>query len=136
MSLVSDGNRDESRVQEVVGKCVELIKRGPVAFWLIALALNVPLMVLYLRSVWRQEHYQYIPFLLAAIGYLAWARIPIEVIYPQGRLSRFFFALSIAVLLIASLVLSPWAGSVAFVLLAVKFPFQFTTSATLRFLCC
>ncbi len=124
MSLVSDGNRDESRVQEVVGKCVELIKRGPVAFWLIALALNVPLMVLYLRSVWRQEHYQYIPFLLAAIGYLAWARIPIEVIYPQGRLSRFFFALSIAVLLIASLVLSPWAGSVAFVLLAASFLFN------------
>lgn len=124
MSLVSDANRNDSRFHQILTRFFELIKRGPVAFWLTAMAMNLPLMIPYLRSVWRQEHYQYIPFLLAAIGYLAWARLPTEVCYPQGRLSRCFFGLSIGALLIGSLVLSPWAGAVSFVLLSASFLFN------------
>lgn len=81
-------------------------------------------MVLYLGSVWRQEHYQYIPFLLAAIAYLAWTRVSTEVDYPQGRWARVLFGLSIGALLIGSFVLSPWTGAVSFVLLASSFLFS------------
>lgn len=109
------------RIRSALGCFVNDFKRGPVAFWLVALALNVPLLVLYLRSVLRQEQYQYVPFLLIAISCLAWLRIGCKVGYPNGLASKLLFGASIFALLVGNFLLSPWSIAVSFVLLASSF---------------
>jgi exosortase len=110
-----------NRFRAIYNGFVKEFKRGPLAFWFVTFALNIPLLALYLRSVWRQEQYQYVPFLLVSIAWLAWARIPGNIVYPNSLASKMLFGLSILALLIGNFLLSPWSIAVSFVLFASSF---------------
>jgi exosortase len=99
----------------------EQLRRGPALFWTIALAAHLPLMYRYMRAMWRLEHYQYIPLLIVAVAYIAWSRWTVPIKYPTGKLAKSLFLASMVSLLLGSLVLSPWTGSLAFVFLAASF---------------
>jgi len=94
---------------------------NPVVFWTLALVAQMPLLALYLIWIWRFEHYQYFPFLLLAVGGLAWSRVTRPIQYPTGKLSIAFFVASMAILFIGCAINSAWFASVSFFLLVASF---------------
>ncbi|MGV3485933.1 MAG: exosortase U [Planctomycetaceae bacterium] len=102
---------------------VRRLSRRPTTFWLVALAVQLPLLGMYLAWSWRFEHYHYFPFLLASVAALTWSRIRVDIDYPTRRLPAALFVLSLLVLLAGSVLGSPWFGAVSTFLLAASFLF-------------
>jgi len=99
----------------------ESISANPVVFWTLAFVAQLPLLAMYLFWIWQFEHYQYVPFLLLAIGGLAWSRIPRPVLYPVAKLPLALFTISMLILLLGSILNSPWFASVSFFMLCASF---------------
>ena len=78
----------------------------------------LPLVFLQLRFLWGSEHYQYFPFVLAAVAFFVWKRqTPERNLRKQSRLVRIvrtvLLVLGFVLLLGATLLWSPWLGMVA-----------------------
>jgi exosortase len=86
---------------------------------LLLAAAHVPLVVAYYVTLWNREHYQFFPFALIACGVLAYLRRDPEAGWRWSWLSRALVALDATLLLVASLVNSPWAAAVAAALLTL-----------------
>jgi len=87
-----------------------------------------PLVWFHLGDLWDNENYQYFPFVLGAVGYLTWTRLGASsgnssrsartVALQSGKHSRArlasaaLLALGFVLLLVASLIWSPWVGTV------------------------
>ncbi len=97
------------------------LRSGAVAFWLLAFAVQVPLLTFYLVWIWRFEHYRYFPFLLLSVGWLSWSRLSTPICYPTKKLPLTLIVSSLFVLLAGSVLNSPWFSSISFVLLAASF---------------
>jgi len=100
---------------------VKALQPGPSLFWLLASLAFLPLLLAYFKWLWRYDHYQFFPFLLAGVGYLTWTRVQLPLIYPSRRVPKLLFATSMAVLLISTVTQSPWFAALAFLLFAGSF---------------
>lgn len=100
---------------------VKALQPGPALFWLVASLAFLPLLLAYFKWLWRYDHYQFFPFLLAGVGYLTWTRVQLPLSYPSRRIPRLLFATSMVVLLISTVTQSPWFTAFAFVLFAGSF---------------
>ncbi|MFK7734976.1 MAG: exosortase U, partial [Pirellulaceae bacterium] len=95
---------------------------GPPVVFLAVLA-SVPYVLIYLKNLWEQPHYQFFPLVLAAVTYLAYQRWSSSVYQPSrslaGRFFRFvrFILLASGILgtLCATIFASPWMGYFGFV---------------------
>lgn len=84
-------------------------------FWVALLAACIPMLVIYFSRMWRLDHYQYFPFAIGAVAWLAWSRSD-RYFYAPSRISSLLL-ISVGVLaMIGSWSLrSPWMMSIAFV---------------------
>ncbi|MCC9640864.1 exosortase U [Rhodopirellula sp. JC740] len=87
-------------------------------FWVALLAACIPMLVIYFSRMWRLDHYQYFPFAIGAVVWLAWSRSD-RYFYSPSRLS------SLALIVIGVLTMvgswnlrTPWMMSIAFVCFA------------------
>ncbi|ELP34562.1 exosortase U [Rhodopirellula baltica] len=87
-------------------------------FWVALLAACIPMLVIYFSRMWRLDHYQYFPFAIGAVAWLAWSRSD-RYFYAPSRISSLLL-ISVGVLaMIGSWSLrSPWMMSIAFVFYA------------------
>ena len=93
--------------------------RLPLVPYVFILISHLPMLVLQLRKIWLIEHYRYVPFLLAALAFLAWHRwqqIPGPKICRPTRASLAVLPVSFALLAMSQLLWSPWLGTVAAIL--------------------
>jgi exosortase len=90
---------------------------------LILMALGfAPLLVLFFGSLWIRPHYQFFPMALAGAGFLAWTRcqsVPRPLKAGTPRLTAFLLGMSWLLLVIATMLWTPWLASVAAVLMLV-----------------
>src|SRR5436190_15061750 len=74
----------------------------------------VPLLAAFFVNLWQRPHYQFFPLVLAGAGFLAWTK---EVPRPfePGRPStgKILWIVSLGMLIGATLLWSPWIGSLA-----------------------
>src|SRR5438270_11891556 len=74
----------------------------------------VPLLGAFFVNLWERPHYQFFPLALAAAAFLAWSRFketprPLEPGSPSA--GKLLWAFSFLLLLIATVLWSPWPGS-------------------------
>jgi len=93
-------------------------------FWGVTLLACLPFLIPYMRTLWRQELYQYFPFVLLGVGYLAFARWNRHWHFIRGRWGWFLATLGGVFLACGALLASSWLGSVGFLLLATSFLFS------------
>ncbi len=91
--------------------------------YLVAIVAQIPLLFLYLKSLWNYKpHYQFIPFAIGVVIYLAWARWPRESQRPFHR-SLLSDGLLVAGLLFGltnCLFIEPWLAAVSCFLLTAS----------------
>ncbi len=85
------------------------------AAWAILLACCIPFLIPYFRSLWRQELYQYFPFVIIGVGYLAFIRWDRTFRGPRSRIAWSLLTTGVLLLLIAGFMHSTWLGALAFV---------------------
>ncbi len=90
-------------------------------FWTGLLLASLPFVLPYMRSLWRQELYQYFPFVLIGVGYLFYVRWDGQLRAVDGKFVWFLTALGCAGLVSGALLHSTWLGSVGFLLLLTSF---------------
>ncbi|SMP62117.1 exosortase [Neorhodopirellula lusitana] len=87
-------------------------------FWIAALSVCVPMLLVYLSQMWEMSHYQYFPFAIAAVVALAWSRSDHRM-YPPARLGSMVGLTLGGLLVIAAWTLrSSWLMAIAFVVIA------------------
>lgn len=92
-----------------------------VVFWGGLLLATLPFMVPYLRTLWRQELYQYFPFVLLSVGYLAYTRWDRILVGPRNLFAWVVAGVGVSFLVGAALIHSTWLGNLGFVLLCFSF---------------
>lgn len=100
---------------------VKALQPGPAVFWLFASLAFLPLLLAYFKWLWRYDHYQFFPFLLAGVGYLTWSRIRLPLVYPSRRIPKLLFGVSMLVLLVSTITQSPWFTAFAFLVFSGSF---------------
>lgn len=90
-------------------------------FWVVIGVCHVVPLVMYIRAGMNQDHFQYLPFLYASIGYLFHQRWDGIVRLPQRVLSRLFLAAGLATMLAAALLGSTWLAGISFALNLTSF---------------
>ncbi|QDT03488.1 Transmembrane exosortase (Exosortase_EpsH) [Rubripirellula lacrimiformis] len=90
-------------------------------FWGLLLLGSLPFLAKYCVAMWNQDLYQYFPFLLAAVGGLAYLRFDHRIRLPQNLWSRLPLALALAFLIAAAILSSSWLGAISFILLTTSF---------------
>lgn len=91
--------------------------------YLVAILAQLPLLFLYFKSLWvYKPHYQFIPFAIAVVAYLAWSRWPRDSKMPFHRsvLSDSFLVFGLLVGLTNCLFLEPWLAAFSCLLLATS----------------
>ncbi len=108
---------DES-YQQRLGKDVQTKWRY---FWLLLLAVSLPMMLPYLSNLWVREQYRYFPFVLLAVGWFVAARWDREFVAPRGRTSWLAISLGFACVAAGIFLPSMWLAAVGFVTFATAF---------------
>lgn len=93
---------------------------APLIFWLIALAMPLPLVVVYLWRLWDIEQYSFFPVLFVAIGAMAYTRWNKQFRLPSSWFTSLTLALGFAIQLAASVLWSPWLAFLGFLLVATS----------------
>jgi exosortase len=88
--------------------------------WLVLLVVPLPMLVPYLAGLWQLEHYQYVPFVFLAVGYLAYSRSDYVFYKPRRWLGWALIACGLGSTIVAIALFSPWFAAVGFVLLATS----------------
>ncbi|MCC9655659.1 exosortase U [Rhodopirellula halodulae] len=87
-------------------------------FWAALLVAGLPMLTIYFTRMWRLDHYQYFPFAIGAVVWLAWSRSD-RYFYAPSRLSSLaLIAIGVLAMLGSWSVQSPWMMSIAFVCFA------------------
>lgn len=91
--------------------------------YIITIVAQLPLLFLYFKSLWNYKpHYQFIPFAVGVVVYLAWARWPRESRMPfhRSRLSDSLLILGVLIGLVNCLFIEPWLAAVSCLILATS----------------
>ncbi len=91
--------------------------------YLIAIGAQIPLLFLYFRSLWTfKPHYQFIPFAVGVVAFLAWQRWPREsrLPYQSSTTSDVLLVVGLLFGLVNCLFLEPWLAAVSCFLLAAS----------------
>lgn len=91
--------------------------------YLVAILAQIPLLFLYIKNVWNfKPHYQFIPFAIGVVIFLAWTRWPRESRMPFHRslLSDCLLAMGLLVGLTNCLFIEPWLAAVSCLFLAAS----------------
>ncbi len=86
-------------------------------FWGLVLVSCLPFVIPYARTLWRQELYQYFPFVWLAVGYLFWLRWDRVFRGPSKTMSWASLALGSGFLALGAGMHSTWFGNLGFVLI-------------------
>jgi exosortase len=76
----------------------------------------VPLLAAFFVNLWQRPHYQFFPLALGGAAFLAWTRVrelPRPLDPGRPRTGKILWILSLALLMIATVLWSPWIGSLA-----------------------
>lgn len=85
----------------------------------LVLASHLPFLLLHFRNLWNMPHYQFFPFLLMGIVWLAWRRWPRSgFVHSWSRLGILFLLFGLAVMAASVLLFSPWLAAIAALLVA------------------
>ena len=90
---------------------------------LVAIGAQLPLLFFYLRDLWNfKPHYQFIPFALGVVIFLAWQRWPRDarLPYQSSKIGDVFLVLGLLVGLLNCLFLETWPTAVSCLLLATS----------------
>ena len=90
---------------------------------LVAIGAQIPLLFLYFRGLWNfKPHYQFIPFAVGVVIFLAWQRWPREsrLPYQSSKVGDVFLVLGLLLGLINSLFIEPWLAAVSCLMLATS----------------
>ncbi len=90
-------------------------------FWGLMLVGFCPFLLKYFGAMWSQDLYQYFPFLLAAVGGLAFLRFDHRIRLPEGVWSRLALVAAVVILIAAAFLSSSWLGAISFIFLTVAF---------------
>lgn len=90
-------------------------------FWGGLLLASLPFVLPYMQSLWRQELYQYFPFVMLGVGYLFYTRWDRKLRLVHGKIGWFMAALGCAGLLSGAFIHSTWLGTVGFLFLLTCF---------------
>jgi len=108
------------------------LRRGVAVYAVIGLC-HLPLLLVQWWRLWQIEWYRYFPFLLAAVALLwlvRWRQLLVRPAYVPTRSSLAVLLLGWLVLLTATIVASPWLGTVAALVSALSLLLAFGRSAT------
>lgn len=84
-------------------------------FWVALLAACIPMLVIYFSRMWRLDHYQYFPFAIGAVVWLAWSRSDRYFYAPSRISSLLLIAVGVLAMVGSWSLRSPWMMSIAFV---------------------
>ncbi|MCR9115331.1 MAG: exosortase U [bacterium] len=84
-------------------------------FWVALLAACIPMLVIYFAQMWRLDHYQYFPFAIGAVAWLAWSRSDRYFYAPSRISSLLLIAVGVLAMIGSWSLRSPWVMSIAFV---------------------
>ncbi len=99
-----------------------LIGKTAIWFWVLLATISIPMIVSYFLNLWRLEHYQFFPFALVAIFWLARTRMNRANIQgPRNFVAGSLVAVSVAIATFAIVVGSPWVNAISLVLLGITF---------------
>ncbi|WDQ15664.1 exosortase U [Rhodopirellula sp. P2] len=84
-------------------------------FWVALLAAGLPMLAVYFSRMWRLDHYQYFPFAIGAVAWLAWTRSDRYFYAPARLTSLVLVFIGVVAMLGSWSVRSPWMMSIAFV---------------------
>lgn len=84
-------------------------------FWVALLAACIPMLVIYFSRMWRLDHYQYFPFAIGAVAWLAWSRSDRYFYAPSRISSLLLIAVGVLAMIGSWSLRSPWMMSIAFV---------------------
>lgn len=85
------------------------------AWCIIGVSYVIP-MLLYIRAGVNQDHFEYLPFLYASIGYLFYLRWDGQIRFPDRMISKVFLGCGIAIMIAAAGIGSTWLAGVSFAL--------------------
>lgn len=133
-SIVSDSgakiHTDEDQIRMPSGnRMFQFLKRmsQEQRFWFIVLLCAGVFVIPYLRTLWRQELYQYFPFVFLGVGFLFYTRWDRVLRGPRNKLAWSGAIFGAFLLLLAAGIHSTWIGNVGAVLLAVSFLYSQTS---------
>jgi exosortase len=86
---------------------------GVVAPYLLAIATQIPMLLLYLRRLWDRPHYQVFPLALIALGILTYLRWPKEAKrkFQSSMLANLLLFAGLALGLLGYVFVEPWFGA-------------------------
>ncbi|MEP0347627.1 exosortase U [Rhodopirellula bahusiensis] len=84
-------------------------------FWVALLAACIPMLVIYFSRMWRLDHYQYFPFAIGAVAWLAWSRSDRNFYAPSRISSLLLISVGVLAMTGSWSLRSPWMMSIAFV---------------------
>lgn len=84
-------------------------------FWVALLAACIPMLVIYFSRMWRLDHYQYFPFAIGAVAWLAWSRSDRYFYAPSRVSSLLLISMGLLAMIGSWSLRSPWMMSIAFV---------------------
>ncbi len=76
----------------------------------------LPLLAVFFLNLWARPHYQFFPLALAGAGFLAWVRLkelPRPLVPSRPLIGGLWLLASFAIVLVATILWSPWLGSLA-----------------------
>ncbi len=94
-------------------------------FWLMLFAVALPMLVSHLTNLWSRDAYRYFPFVLLAVGWLAYTRWDREFRAPTGWVGWTAIILGLLLSFVAVLTPSPWLASLSF----LSFCFAFCSAS-------
>jgi exosortase len=97
------------------------VRTEPGLFWTVAALAYLPLLVLYFQWLWKFEHHQFFPLLLAGVGYLVWTRVGRPLLFPRGAIAWVLLAISLCLLVASSVFYSPRVAAFGCLFLAASF---------------
>lgn len=90
-------------------------------FWLVAGLSLLPFMIPYGMTLTRQELYQYFPFVILGVGYLAYLRWDRVVRGPNNWVVNALIGAGLVLVMLAAVIHSTWLGNLSFVCFATAF---------------
>ena len=83
-------------------------------FWGLLFLSSAPLLILYFGTLWNIERYQFFPFAIAAVVFLAYQRWDRELTAPRGTLTWCTIGVGVGCVVLGCLLRSPWFAAIAF----------------------
>ena len=120
-SNLGDESATSLSASHLVGRLVNSRSGYALVFWGIMLLATLPFLFAYSRAMWHQELYQYFPFLLVGVYWLAYSRYDGKLRFPSGKLSLGSMIIAILFLVIAASLRSSWLGAIGFIFLTISF---------------